>query len=438
VPTLRDLPSAVLGFALMVAFVPGWGGLATTPRWDLGVIMALALFVAPARRLTAVDGLGLALIAWLCLSIVWSSSPLDGIDTALKLCLIVVAFGLGASIDNPRPLIAGAAIGMAISSVLAVAQWYGWDGVITIPGVSSDLLDGWDRVVARNGAPSGLFFGRDRLGETAALVLAGVIGLRMWWSIGLVLPALVLAQERNAWLAAAVIVLIAIWQRGRTFERFVIVAIMIHGALFTLIVSTGVDVPWKMASLVERVVIWKFTIANLTWLGHGLGSFIVDGPVMAWSVSPGSDLVNMTRVEHPHNEWLWLAYEGGVAAVGLGAAIALAIGRCVSRCSGHLGLVLVALFVVSLFAMPFHDPAAVLLSALVAGHLVGDRVRLRAAAVSGRGALYAGVVAGRYGRSQPYGTHPGGGIVPIPASVSRRAGRAVEVEAGGAEGAMTV
>ena len=134
----------------------------------------------------------------------------------------------------------------------------------------------------------------------------------------------------------------------------------------------------------QRVDLYRDTIAALTPFGHGLGSFWESFPAHAQHFSVATE-----RPEHPHSEWLWLAYEGGAPAFILGAAFALAVWR-----DSFDRSILGGLFVLSLFAMPFHDPVTLILGALVAGHGVGRRRADGSAAVDRRGEVFAGVAAG--------------------------------------------
>jgi hypothetical protein len=358
------LVTFAIGFALMVAYCPALSGATTTLRWDMAAPIALAMFFAPAGRMTRAHWLGLALIAWLAVSIAWSSAPNYGVNTAAQLLACAVAFAFGATLVEARSLVAGAAAGLAISSLIAIAQWLGWHGI------------------EQYGAePAGLFYNPNRLAEVAAIVLAGVLALRMWWALPGLVPALVLPQARGAWLAVAAVGRVYAWRRARTFERFVMLAISAMLALLYAMVAPLVEPSFKLASVAQRLDLWSWTLAHLTPLGHGLGSFGLDSPVY-----PGP-----SQAQYPHNEILWLAYEGGLPAVVLAAGFAYAVWRAAGE--HPLRLVLVAFGVVALVAMPVHDPATVLFTALCAGHLAGADGRVRAPAHAGGHAVYRGAAA---------------------------------------------
>jgi len=352
-----------IGFLLMVAYWPDFSGLATTPRWDVGVLMAAALMLAPASRMSAAHSIGLALVAWLIATLTWSTGQAYGVDTAAKLFVIVVAFAWGAALVDPVPFIAGAAAGLGVSSLITLAQWFGWQGVESL------------------GSPAGLFWNGNRLAEVAALVLAAALARRMWWALPGLAPALVAPYARGAWLTAAILIAVWTWRQAGTFIRFVGCLIVMWCTLFAAMTATL----WRteqfgLDALAERLAVWNYTLVNLDWLGHGLGSFAATAPVLSWGG-------HVTRAVHPHNEWLWLAYEGGIGAVLLAVGFAVAVWRA---SDDALRLVLLAVGIESLFAMPFHDPATVLFAAVVAGHLAGAHCRVRAAAHAGGDPLRAG------------------------------------------------
>jgi hypothetical protein len=225
-------------------------------------------------------------------------------------------------------------------------------------------------------------------------------------------------MDRGAWIAAGVVLAIVAWRRARTFERYVGLMIVAWMAVLAALILASADMPWKLAALAERVTIWQFAVMHLDWFGNGLGAFINDGPVLAWPVSEGSRLVNVTRAEHPHNEFLWLGYEGGGIALCLGLTFVLAIGRCVSRGSSDLGLVFVALGLIGCVAMPFHDPATIGMASVLAGFAVGAHHRAAVAADVGRNALRAWVEAELGQGRECCGAGTGGEPVPVPAAVS--------------------
>lgn len=333
------------GFALMTAYWPGIAGAATTPRWIVASLLGLAWFMLPPMPRSASATVGIVLLAWLGLSLSWSGGTLDGVDTALKLSLALMAFAVGAQLPDLRPLFAGAAIGLAVSSVVALGQAYGWHGIASI-----------------DGTPAGLFVNRDRLGAAAALVIVGLMSLKiaraslvLW-----VLPGLLLANSRGAMLAMLAGLCFV---PAPKFVRAFVIGFAVAAVAAALVIK-GVDL-----SSSERLWIWRDTISGVTFWGHGLGSFrelyptYLDAFAQSWAMTTAP-----TRPEHPHNEILWMLFEGGAPALLLAGLF------CVSLWSASthaVRSVLVCLFVLCQFAMPLHDPATLILGAVVAGFLAG-------------------------------------------------------------------
>ena len=366
---MRSWLWGAFGLALMVAYWPGISGVATTPRWDVAALLALVLFVSPRGTMTRTHKIGLALIGWLAITLLWSAGAgrLDGANELFQLMLIAVAFSAAAIDCDADALLVGAALGIGLNSAVAIAQWYGWR-------LGDEIID----------VPSGLFFNPARMAAAAALVIAGLMGVRRFaWLVLLCLPALLLSHSTGAIVAlcAAAFVLTSAWLRG---------------ALIVLAVA-GIALKYGSLSTDERMLIWSATINQLDWLGHGLGSFR-EGIFAHASVY---DVLKYgTRPEHPHNEWLWLAYEGGIVAVALAAAFAVWTWRAAID-SPYRG-VLAAVFVLGLVAMPLHDPATAILAACVAGRCVGDRARDGERALDRRAAVLARMVAAaREGKCAP-------------------------------------
>lgn len=338
--------AAVLTFILMVAYWPGISGTATTPRWTVGALFALLGFFAPSIRFRAVHVIGLALVGWLLVTLLWSEGQQDGVDQAAKLLTIACAFAFGSTLANVRAVVIAARCGVAVSSALAV---------LDATGVGLSALPSY-------GAPAGLFYNPDRLAEVAALVAAAALGMRMWVWLPVLVPALVLPGERTSLLALGAVLGVMAWRVSNSAVR------LIGGTL--LLVAAAVAINWKVArgldvGITERLALWRDTLPALNFFGHGLGSFWESFPHYAQAFD-----LTKSRPEHPHNEWLWLGFEGGVPALALGVAFAVALVRaCRDRIAGRI--VIVALFVESLFAMPFHDPATGIFGALLAGHFAG-------------------------------------------------------------------
>ena len=352
------------GFALMTGLIyPPIYGFASSPRWVTGALLAIILFFAPRVRLGASHWIGLALLGWLLATLLWSEAPLDGVNAAFHLVILVIAFAVGSMLDDLRPLVIGSALGIGVSSGIVIAQRLG-------------VVD----IEQYGGCCGGLFYNRNNLAAAAALVAIGTVALRRLWPLlPLLLPSLLLAPSRGAWLA-----LIVGWMAMSRYAKwwlafgiFVAVAVGLYAPLYTITLDPSTN---------ERLMIWHDTIANLTLFGHGLGSF---RDVFVQIAHAFDIAVQHTRPEHPHNEWLWLAFEGGIPAFVGALLLALALWH-ESADRPERGI-LAGFFVLSLFALPFQDPATAIMGSLCAGYLAGQCARVRDATYDRRSALRAGL-----------------------------------------------
>lgn len=337
----------VFGFALMAAYWPNIGGAATTPRWDVAALLAIPLFLAPRIQWRPAHVLGALLLGLLAISLLWSEGRQDGIDAAFKLSLAAIAFAVGGILSDLKPLTIGAALGILPSSIAAIAQAYGWHGL------PMDIH------------PGGLFYNSDRLAAAAAVVAIAALALRQWIIIPATIPAVILPESRAALIALAVGGTFALWRFCSAWSR-IAVGIIAAATAFLILVIRGID-----AGITQRIDLWQDTLSALTWSGHGLGSFWSSFPAHAYHFDFAQ---TATRPDHPHSEWLWVAYEGG--ALGFVLAVAFAV-SCWFGGRGPLRAVLCFLFALSIVAMPFHDPATLIFGALVAGHLVSRRGDVR-------------------------------------------------------------
>jgi hypothetical protein len=350
---MSDWLAGAFGFALMTAYWPGISGVASTSRWDVAVLLVLPLFFAPRIRMTAVHWIGLALLIWMGLTLIWNDGwrdgVMDGIENESELMIVLAAFMVGSNLSGIRPILIGAALGIGVNSAVAIAQYCGWDGFGIIQ-------------VRDAGSPAGLFYEKDRLAAAAAMVVVGVFRPQLWRSwlwLPLLLPSLVLTNSKAAWLAVFVSYLVMM-------DGWLVLAVSCCAA------ACGAYV-WMIHGLglsgLERLAIWQDTVANLNFFGHGLGSFREDFIRFANAYDFS---YWQSRPEAPHNEWLWLAFEGGIPAFCLSLLLAAVL--WVASVDRNQRGMLVCLAVLACFAMPFHDPATVVLGAIVAGSVAGRPV----------------------------------------------------------------
>lgn len=326
---------ALLGFGAAVAFWPGWLSAATAPRWALlaaGVPFVRGIH-APLLGAQALPLLGIV-CGWMAASLLWTPDTLFGCHEAFHL-LILVGVALAASaVSDISGVLVATAWGVAISSLLAIAQVFGWSPVEQVT------------------VPSGLFYNKALLAEAAAPLIVWAALSRRWYLAATLLPALALTQSRAAIVAA---VCGAILSRPR-LAKWLLPALGVG----LLVALTDIN----LYSAVARAEIWATTIAGMSVLGHGIGSF---SAVYPWW-------------NHAHSDLLQIGFELGiVGTAGLCGFFAVAL-------KGPASPVRIALAVAAVEAIvsfPLHQPMAGFLAFLLAGHLVCERSRVCGGAADG-------------------------------------------------------
>jgi hypothetical protein len=331
-----------LGLLLSVAYWPGFISPAMSPRWAVLSVVAtgLLLWRREAVPFTRAHLAGLALIAWAALSVAWSPQPLDSMDALWQtVALPSVCFCLGSQERSLRPLFLGAAVGLGVSGAVAIGQLCGW---VTLPEVQG---------------PSGLFVNRNYMAEPAALVAVWLAAEGLWWWLLPVAPAALLPMARGALLGFAA----AMGARYR-----VAAAIALAGLAAVTLARPG-----AISGMGERFDIWEHSVAGLSWLGSGIGSF--------WAIH--RELYPGGLADHAHNDFLELASDLGPIGLAL-------LGWLAWELRGPLDsarLVLVALAAEACFSFPTHLPLTVALGALCAGHAVRGRPVVCGIPLRGRG-----------------------------------------------------
>jgi hypothetical protein len=329
-------------FVLAVAFLPGAFNAATAARWALlsvTVPVAVAMY-SNVPKCTLGHLLGLLLLGWAALSMLWTASLYDGADALWKLLLLAGLFVAGGGQSSLRPAFVGLGAGIAVNSAVAIAQWYGWQGVFTI-----------------DASPAGLFANKNHLAEAAALALVGLVGYRVWWLVPPVLPSLLLTNGRAAVAGVLAAATLWLWPRSR-----LTVLALVGAGLAYCIAHLGDQ------SISDRFNIWRDTAAGLTLFGNGAGSFFTEYPAHAFY----KDLL-ISRPAHAHNDYLELLFD-----LGPGVAVYLALlGAALCAPRPIERAVLLAFMTEACFAFPLHLPVTAAVAALAAGHLCGARGAVR-------------------------------------------------------------
>lgn len=351
------LPAFAL--AVSTAYLPFWHDGAVSTKWMTLAGLPLALFLVR-PRMTVGHWAGAALIVYAALSALWSPAPLDALNWVLRLALLGAAFLIAAEIDDLRPTYVALVAGVSLSGVLALAEVMDW---VSIPEANH---------------PAALFGNRNYLAEMGAVGLVAALGYRVWWAVPGTILALALPMSKAAFLAVGAAALVGLWGRSKPLAAIVLVTCAASGVVASQFVG-GFD---SLSSLTIRLEIWQTALENLTFFGHGFGSF-----QSAYVMLHHYEAIPLGRPENAHNEFLNLAFEVGVPGVLAAAIFALAAwrgGLPVERC------LLAALAASGMFGFPLHLPTAGFVAAVVAGRLCGHGHRLRHSSRRRRGGVYAG------------------------------------------------
>jgi hypothetical protein len=344
--------AGVFSCLIAVAFVPWWSGSAISLRWILIALGSTVALWLPIKA-RAEHWVGGAFLIFAAVSLAWSDGPYDGINELAKLCFLAGIFLIGQNFTSIRSVYIGLALGFAVNSAIVIAQWYGLQWVPQIV------------------APSGLFGNKNYLAESAAMLLLALIASRLWWFIPGVLPSVFLPWSRGAIAGLIAGFVVWVWTKSKTAAVILALCVMLGSGI---LYQQG----YGVSSIGERMLIYKSTIAGMTWTGSGIGSFFVRFPTHA----PEFNFF-VTRPVHAHNDILELTYELGPGILFYLAFLTLAL-------SGPFGaekLMLIAFLMEGCFAFPLHMPVTAFMAALATGNLCRDRVSLRRLFVARRAAI---------------------------------------------------
>jgi O-antigen ligase len=348
----------VFGFLLTALYVPVISGSAVTGRWSvlaIGLPLLLLLLLRP-LRITALHIVALILFAWCALTLCWMPNAFDVMLETIQFAFLLQAFFLGAALaeEDISRIFTGMACGLCLSSVMLFVQL------------------GYPDVVQHTTTNSGLYVNSGALGEIAAVVLIALLLMRgrhgqvvvtALLAIG-ILPCVLMPQSRGAFLGLAAVFIAAVWSRSR-LAAFVLFLVGFAG----LIVSLRLG--FHVGSVRDRISMWTDAIGGLTWLGHGIGSLWTDYAFVNRTYN-----IIIERPEHLHNDFLEIAFEGGLP----GIFVCIAFGTCLfagARRHELARLVLIGIAAECFVGFPLHMASTGFVAALCAGHLAREWADLR-------------------------------------------------------------
>jgi hypothetical protein len=377
---------ALWGFAVATAYVPGIYSAPYMPRYW---VIALGLAACARLDLKALDEKLLwcmgVLLLWSALTLLWTPALYGGALSVAFMaifCLIVIA-SASATASQRNAVLSGFAVGMAVSTVLAVGQRL--FGLTWIP---------------QGAVPGGLFFNCEVLGETLApvAVWCAIVsrerndnGAVNFWPIlaAIVLSVgVLLTQERIA---------IAVLAVGLTYG--LVCDWRVRSAIFGLIGVVGIIAVVEHGALSAdtRIMYWGTAIRSFTFFGSGIGWWFQAHP--------------FPHEEYVHSDVLQSVVEIGFAAAALVALPVLAFWNGGSRAERAA---CVALCIEAVVSFPLHMPATLFVFAVLTGALCSRRADVRVSGLSRREdhadgdrqqAAYGGRILGSLRR--------GGALVPV-------------------------
>jgi hypothetical protein len=325
--------TALLAFVVTVACLSPLPDGSVGARWAvLSVGVPLLLCYAPTHCVM----IALAVVAWPAVTLAWSPDPLVGVELWWHFLLLAAVVAIAPV--NMRPVYLAIGIGLAINSAVVVQQLGGAEPVEHLAGMNA----------------TGLFFNKNQQNDFVALATIGLLSVGpVGWALAAVaaLPLTVAPLSRAPLMALCSAGAAA---AGRRWPLLIPAGVVLAAGLLLAFVG----MPGRLVSNAQRAQTWLDMAGNLTFFGHGLGSF-------QWAYP---------EMEYAHSDMLQIVYELG--APGIAAMIA---GICYILWSGPgiERLVVLAFMVEGLFDFVLYQPATGFLAALAAGHILRVRAGLR-------------------------------------------------------------
>lgn len=350
-----------IGAAVSLCYIPGVTGAYIATQWPvLAVVLSFGLLRS--GPFTVFHAVGLAFIAYAVARLPFSFAPYASVFGLWLVIIMGLSVWFGTTITDVKGLYAGLALGAAVSSAVAVFQYFGWGAALFV-----------------SSAPAGIYLSSIQQGTVLALIAVALASERMWlWMLPLA-PGVVLAQSRGAWIALATGLL------GCGVRRLWVFGVVAAIGAFYLLSSLS-------DSDTQRVLIWQTAWNNLTWFGWGPGTF-------ATIVLPWHGTFSLYP-EYAHNDALQLVFEYGIGAV----LVFLVFGYALWRTDAKEWPVVLAFVAAGCYSMPLFMPIASFLALVAVGRI------LRLHGLDGRYGDYCRQYVVSWGRDR---TEASGKLVPV-------------------------
>lgn len=331
-----------IGAIVSLCYVPGITGAYIATQWPvLAILMTFGLLRS--GPFTWLHGLGLLFTLYAALGVWNSPAPYSSVFGLWLVIIMGCCLWFGTTLTSVRELYAGLALGGAVSSAVAVFQYFGVRSVET-----------WTVL-----HPAGLYVNSVQQGAVLALVIVALVSERMWLWVLPLLPGLVLCGSRGAWLALAVGLL------GCYVRRLWVFGLVAAAGALCLLAPGWMPQP---SSDALRMVIWQAAWQSLTLFGWGPGVFYtILLPYNGTAIYP----------EYAHNDALQLVFEYGI-----GALLPFAIfGFALCRTETKEWPVVLAFVVAGCYSMPLWMPVTSFLALVAVGRILRVHALVRADSV---------------------------------------------------------
>lgn len=317
-----------IGAIVSLCYVPGLTGAYIATQWPvLAVLLPFALWRS--GPFTTLHLCMLAFIAYASVGLFYSPVTQAGVFGLWLVVITGLCLWFGTTLESPRQLYAGLALGAGVSSFVAVLQYFGFTYV---PWVS--------------GPPAGIYVNSVQQGTVLALLIVALVSERMWLWVLPLLPGFALAQSRGAWL------ILFAGLAACSFRRRPLLTVTAVLAVVTVYVVSPIS-----ASDAERLFIWRSAWDNLTWFGWGPGSF--------YTVLLSNNGVSF-YLEYAHSDALQLVFEFGIGALFVFAIFVYVL----RQSSAREWPVVVAFVTAGCYSMPLYMPIAAFLAFVAVGRIL--------------------------------------------------------------------
>lgn len=322
----------LLGIAIMTAFIPGVTALASVTSWAVMWLIMPVLLLKCKIEFTIIHILGLVFLSYAALSLLWSP---HGMLELMQMLALASVFVWGCTLKDLKSITTGLSIGLTISSIMAVFQYFDLDFVYSL-----------------GGKPSGLFINPNIYAEISGMLLILILINKLWWFIPVAVPGL-LVSSRAVMIGLAAVSLIWIWNKSK----------LLAASLAACLVAVGaVLINYRTDTIYQRIYIWHDAISGFKLFGNGIGSFVYVFP------NYNKHLDSQNLAENAHNDLIQLIFELGVGAIPL-----ILIAIMLLKVDNDYKFALIFFIIVGFFGFPLHTPITVFMVALVAAQLVKFR-----------------------------------------------------------------